>query len=437
MCQQHIGGSQDVGTAIQENEDATPRENFPWDLGVCDAHCHPTDTMPSIDKIPAMRAKVLTIMATRAQDQQLVGSVAGQHGVQSRNDLAGARDPSQDTGKVVPAFGWHPWFSYQIYDDTLPSKDRTYDPARADGGDDGLLQEKARHLAAVLSPAPQDTEFAAKMPELVSLSSLLDHTRGFLRDHPLALVGEIGVDKAFRLPQPWHEDGTPLSRDEDLTPGGREGRLLSPHRVKMAHQASILKAQLSLAGEMGRAVSVHGVQAHGILFDTCSACWKGHEKEVISKRQKKMVAPGAEDFSSSSSEDEEEESEDNIAKPRQASRPRQLDPKPYPPRVCLHSFSGPVEVLKQYMDPRIPAKVYFSFSLAVNFSTPASQEKTPAVIKACPPDRLLVESDLHVAGDQMDAALEGMYRKVCAIKGWALEQGVQRIRQNYEAFIFG
>ncbi|KAK3318329.1 hypothetical protein B0H66DRAFT_233314 [Apodospora peruviana] len=379
---------------------------FPWHVGVCDAHCHPTDTMPSIASIGNMKARVLTIMATRSQDQTLVASVAADHAIQSRDILSDSAGPRGT--KVVPAYGWHPWFSHQLYNDSAEAP--TY------ALDNTSESQKPRHYEAVLTPAP-DAAFVASLPEPQPLSEFLAATRQRLLALPTAMVGEIGVDRAFRLPS---GDVEQSSRDENITPGGREGRMLSPYHVKMEHQLLVLKAQLRLAGEIGRPVSVHGVQAHGVLFDALASLWKGYEKEVISRRKKRLVAQGAEDFSS---DDEDENEEPYTA-------------KPFPPRICLHSFSGPPQMLRQYLNPEIPATLFFSFSIGVNLGGPKSEAKFAEVIQACPDDKLLIESDLHTAGDQMDEQLEQIGRKVCEIKGWTLDEGLVRLRRNYEDFVY-
>ncbi|OTA94466.1 hypothetical protein M434DRAFT_71303 [Hypoxylon sp. CO27-5] len=414
MCLQYSGDPEPSasGAQIPHDDADIPLEPFPWDAGVFDAHCHPTDTMASIASIPDMKARVLTVMSTRSQDQHLVSDVASRYGVKDRNMTMSP--PSSDEGRLVPSFGWHPWFVHQIYDDL--SSTPTYD---------GTSSGKISHYDKVLSPPPssKDASFIESLPDPRPLSEFLQETRSRLEKHPLALVGEVGLDKAFRLPQSWtsaHED----QRDEGLTPGGREGRLLSPHRVQMSHQAAILQAQLRLAGEMGRAVSVHGVQAHGVLYDTIAKLWKGHERVVLSRRDQRRIAEGAEDFSSSSEDDMEYEA------------PGKKGPKPYPPRICLHSFSGPVEVVKQYLHPSVPAKVFFSFSVVINWAA-GGGDKAEDAIRAVPDDRILVESDLHTAGEKMDEYLEEICRRICKIKGWGLREGVEQLGRNWREFVFG
>ncbi|KAK8160112.1 cut9 interacting protein-like protein Scn1 [Phyllosticta citribraziliensis] len=328
--------------------------SFPWHIGVFDAHCHPTDTMSSIAAVPDMKARALTVMATRAQDQQLVANVADDLGIKShRVDSWGSKE------RIVPSFGWHP------------------------------------------------------LPDPIPFSVFLAQTRQHLERFPLALVGEIGLDKSFRIPQPpLHEHHE--TRDSSLTPGGREGRRLSPHCVSLEHQKVILTAQLNLAGQLRRAVSVHGVQAHGVLFETLRATWKGHERKPMSKRERKRRGISAEEAA-----DERDDS-----------------PKPYPPRICLHSYSGHPSSLSQYFDASVPADVYVSFSTAINYSDRAAST-TSQSIKVVPDDRVLVESDLHIAGEDMDKYLEDVIRRVCDIKEWSLEEGVQRLRSNWERFAFG
>lgn len=418
--------------AIVKGDAEASKEPFPWDLAVYDAHCHPTDTMSSIPSISdTMRARILTVMATRSQDQELVADLAKSHAIRSRHALT---DASATQQRVIPSFGWHPWFSHQIYDDSVSGDGFTFDPTSPDH-----KSQKRVHYNAVLLPSPeskQDDVYIDDLPDPRPLSELITQTRAYLDAHPYALVGEIGLDKAFRLP------GHEPPADDETTPGRRNGQRLSPYRVNMEHQKRVFIAQLNLAGEMGRAVSVHGVQAPGILYETLKSTWKGHEKRVVTNRERKKIAKGVNEDFSSSSEDEGGD-EDQTRTQNGSVRQKKYKPKPFPPRICLHSFSGGVQTLQQYIDDRsIPARIFFSFSLLVNYTSGNHEHERKKhiaddVIRACPDDSILLESDLHTAGPDMDHMLEQIHRRACQAKDWDLRVGVQRIGKNFEEFIIG
>jgi Tat protein secretion system quality control protein TatD with DNase activity len=283
-------------------------------------------------------------------------------------------------------------------------------------------EDKTAHYKKVLKPQPEDYKFLQALPEPLPFSHFIAETRSYLQQYPLALVGEIGLDRGFRVPEAWLKAEL-AKRDEELTPGSREGRPLSPYRVDMEHQKKVLLAQLRLAGEMQRACSVHGVQAHGILFDTLCLSWKGHERRVLSNREKKMYRSTGElpdDFP----EDDEDATTTTVQ-------------KPFPPRICLHSFSGPAEAVKQYLAPTIPCEIFFSFSKAVNSWAANDDGKVEAAVKAVPNHQILIESDLDSAGQRMDDYLREVVLKICRLKGWPINAGVQQLRKNWRRFILG
>lgn len=385
---------------------------FPWHLGLYDAHCHPTDTMGTSISIPDMKTRCLTVMATREQDQELVARLSDLYAHENNPETT-----KEYTGHVVPCFGWHPWFSYLMYDDTQKdwNQNRLEDKQ----------EFKVQHYQSVLTPLPDDQNFIGALPEPQSLSEFLNQTRSYLKKYPSALIGEIGLDRAFRLPCSWTSDEY-AQRDTSLTLGGREGRKLAPYRVSITHQKAILLAQLRLAGETNRAVSVHGVQAHGVVYETLKESWKGYEKEVLNKKQQKAQKRNMKEMRM----DEENEEENN--------QELGIWDKPFPPRICLHSYSGPPDVLKEYFRPSIPTDMYFSFSSAVNLcGTETAASRAIDVIKALPEDRILVESDLHRAGQEMDRRIEEVTRKVCQAREWNIEEGVMKLGRNWKEFVFG
>lgn len=385
---------------------------FPWHLGVFDAHCHPTETISSLDVIPTMKARALVIMASRAQDQEIVAKFADACGVRS---LAVLDLLKVDTTKVVPSFGWHPWFSHQIYDDSLlPSIESPNGTIKLD------------HYKSVIVPSPDDFEFLCRLPNPRSLSAYIAETRSYLLKYPFALIGEIGIDRAFRIPQP---DAPSTSHIEGLTPGGRGGKRLTAYRVDVDHQRKIFKAQLNLAGELSRPVSVHGVGAHGTLFEALRENWRGYERPILSRSAKRRARSAQ-----SHVNEDYKKSEDGLDEDVK---------KPFPPRICLHSYSGSQAILKQYLHRSIPCTIFFSFSSLVNLAAPSSSAsglvspKAIDVIKAVPDDRILVESDLDCAGERMEGLLEDVVRVVCQTKKWSLDKGVQQLASNWIHFVAG
>lgn len=390
---------------------------FPWHLGVYDAHCHPTDTMSSMETIQEMKTRVLTVMATRGEDQELVMSAADKHSVKSTNSEKWSQEEC-----MVPCFGWHPWFSHQMYIEDGDGNSTNQATLTGDA--------KVKHYQGVLlphrdDPSEEDRQIFLSLPDPTLFSAFLAQTRQHLERYPYALVGEIGLDRSFRIPESWIDNPDLWARrDHKLTPGGREGRRLTPFRCSPQHQKNICQMQLRLAGEMGRGVSVHGVQAHGAVLEMLQELWKGHEKEVLSKRERKKRG------------------QDHLSVEADMSGTEQSkwEPKPYPPRICLHSYSGNASNFKQYLNPAIPAQIFASFSTAINLSD-VMEDETPAafeeIVRTVPDHMVLVESDLHTAGEEMDRRLEDIVRRICRIKGWGLEEGVKQLGKNWEAFAFG
>ena len=134
---------------------------------------------------------------------------------------------------VIRCIGYHPWWAHQIAL-TKP-------------------ESKRKHYESLLLPSsPSGEDLAAfervleNQPEPRLLDDILSEVRKNVLDFPNALVGEIGLDRAVRIPY-----------DYDATP-----RVLSSFTIPFEHQLRIFEVQLELAVELKRNVSMHSVKAH-------------------------------------------------------------------------------------------------------------------------------------------------------------------------------
>ncbi|PWO00479.1 Metallo-dependent hydrolase [Tilletiopsis washingtonensis] len=339
-----------------------------WQLLV-DVHCHPTDDPSPWADMEAHAAKFAHVklgeavaMSTCARDQALVADLVRRKG-----------------SKVRPAFGYHPWFVHTIsLEHPAPSAEQHYRSlfggASATEAQLADLEELLPHL-----PAP------------VSLQDTLATLRGNLEAHPSALLGEVGIDRAFQLPvSPAGYTLDPAVRGpalakkqaEETHSLGRRSRALTLLKTPLEHQLSVLTAQVELAVKLRRSVSMHSVKAPGATLQWLDEMKKRLPSATpslagMSKRKRRAV--------------------ELAARSREAAAgPAKADDKPSPPgfediNLDLHSCSLSPLQLQQVQEKH--QNVYASFSTTINLR----QQAFHSQLSVADPQRVLIESDWHSA----------------------------------------
>ncbi|KAK2461422.1 hypothetical protein APHAL10511_005885 [Amanita phalloides] len=155
-------------------------------------------------------------MATRQSDQQRVRQLALQY-----------------PDKVIPCFGYHPWFSYTISIYPVISKHHHYHALLL-----GSSSVRPELLDAFQKLLPH-------LPEPRLLDDIIQELRSNLQAFPDAMLGEVGLDRSFRLPIDYFSSP----------------RILTPFTIPFEHQLAIVEAQLDLAVELERNVSFHSVKS--------------------------------------------------------------------------------------------------------------------------------------------------------------------------------
>lgn len=305
-------------------------------MSLTDAHCHPTDSPETLDAIASMLTEKLVCMSTAFHDIDSVAALA-------------ERFPS----KVVPAYGYHPWFTHLVYVDE--NKKDKYD-----------------HYRSVLVPCPTD-EFIDQLPDPQPFSDYLEKMHDYLSNNVYAIVGELGLDKVFKLPHP------------PLCPGQKGS--LSQYKVNIDHQVKIFTLQLKMAVNLSRPLSIHSVQTASLMFDTINFVLE----------------------------------ELNVSLPET-------------PNICLHSYSGSPEFLSScwYKAKHLKDKVYVSCSVLINIT---SKKKASDISLAVPPNKILVESDYHSAGSDMDSHTQSGISRLGSAYGWDNAEATTRLHSNFYEFL--
>ncbi|KAJ7878610.1 TatD DNase family Scn1 [Mycena leptocephala] len=319
---------------------------------VMDAHCHPTEASSiSADSMERLEINVCA-MSTYQGDQSLV------------RDLA-----LQNPTKVIPCFGYHPWFTHLISIQPVTSKYEHY--RRLFIGENA---EPSAENASIFE------ELVLLLPEPITLDEvILDLRHNFeLFPSATAMLGEVGLDKAYRV-----------AFDYRASP-----RRLSPFTIPSASlidQLSILEAQLDLAVELHRNVSLHSVKCPQVTVD------------LMNKSRLKYGRQW-----------------DNI-------------------RIDLHSCSLNPQVLTAIQKKH--KNVFMSLSTTIN----GRSNNLDALIAACSPDRILIESDIDDINRCTERCIE-ILNIVARVKGWSIEEEwvdelaneewgvVRRVEANWKAF---
>lgn len=242
-----------------------------------DAHCHVSTGDEVKGELQVQGPTLRCVMSNNGFDwQRLKGLPAG--------------------GRLRRGFGIHPWYCH-LYSV-------------------GEVRGKRDHYERVLDWRDQEAfeSLLERLPEPVPLEDYI------LQEFDAAkvdVIGEIGLDKLFRLP----ENGYYVQ--------SRSPAPLSRIKVKMSHQMAVFRRFCRIARDHGKPVSIHDVKCHGVLFEACVEELLRHEDV----------------------------------------------------KVCLHSYTGSPQTLRDCWLRRFPQeRLFLSLSKCINFKTETAGKELVAML---------------------------------------------------------
>lgn len=258
---------------------------------------------------------------------------------------------------IYPYFGIHPWYSHLL---------TTLDPEEYDE-----ITLKKHHYESILTPIPSE-KFLEILPTPINITSHLKKIEKLCETHKIVGIGEIGLDKLFRIPTNGYYGNQQMANDADTK--------LTNYRVKMEHQSLVFRRQLDLANTLKLRISVHCVKAHGPLYE---------------------IIPQYTEI----------------------------------PTVVLHSFSGSIDQAKLWVRnyKHLAQRLAFSFSNYIN-GTPEKRQHLSEMVSILEPNQVLIETDISIdkhSWSEYCGHLLGIKQSIREIKHWTEEEVDEIMESNF------
>lgn len=312
------------------------------DLILGDSHCHLStecteeqveqivDTIRHEERLN--KGGFFSLMSTNHLDIEIIDQIA--------EKLDGTANP------VVPYFGIHPWYSHLFSDEPK--------------------QSKKEHYYSVLKPAPSE-KLLEVLPEPINLEEYLNKIATKLKKYLVVGVGELGLDKLFRIPSNGYYGNQQVPIPE------QQVNKLTMSKTSIEHQKKIMERQLQLANEYRKPISLHCVKAPGPLF------------EIVKLGEYQQI-----------------------------------------PSIILHSYTGSIQQAEQWIKQykTSPQRLFFLMSDYIN-GTENKSDLLHGLMEVVDDEQILVETDFGIDqfftnGKQEEyiGYLNDIFNKICEARNW-------------------
>ena len=296
------------------------------DDGVLDSHCH-------LNPICDVRPDEGRAASLSSPDKPLRAVVFGTHPSIDWDalELLAASTATQEAAgdHIAVGFGIHPWFSTRSLSAAAAAVVAPVGESSMSKGDGSANAKSDDSSRCCCAPNPSSTP-------VLDLECALSRLRSLLERFPQACVGEIGLDKMVLQAEQAQRAGDPGCAE-----AGSEAAKKSAGELE-AYQCHVFMAQMQIAAELRRPVSVHCVRSFGLLLDCLS----------------------------------------------------NLKADLFPPAIVLHGFTGTPEFAKSLMKlpPRKSSRIYFGIGSRTTLRTKGCIQLLTGAA-AIPAGRLLLETD--------------------------------------------